>query len=347
LENDICLDQLKNQYSELVIQKSELERELAREQKRLNLLSPLAAYDIQDLLDEQNGVCKKLSVELASVSAQVAVIKSQLDSSAKNVQVERQKDIEKLLMELIQDFSITSGDGAVLQKKIALLQQELASLKDEQVSLTIDQILQRRQAIAKIYEKEAMQMEQDLAQRIAAFQQGNDTQRVAQELCFSRTARVWKMYVDHLQATAKTMRSENQKAQQLIVYRTVLNDIDPNVIDLHKRNEILQLERQVGHILDQDFLSSLLTQVMNDDVRDIFEDLNSDIPAFKDLKARCISCFLSVIQRCSLTNKNHTIYRYLLQHFQPALLPFFDEAINKQKQTKKYNENDQHGLVLA
>ena len=144
-----------------------------------------------------------------------------------------------------------------------------------------------------------------------------------------------KVFIKQLEQVADKIRSDNDKAKELEVYRRAFAAFSTDQITGEKLQEKNRLELEVGHIMDGNKHENFVAEIMATEsfLSSFVKDMTEHSDKFMLVRQRLQNSLSQILQNSSHFKNNTKLYTYLWNHSMPYAWRSFLNCIGISEQS--------------
>lgn len=313
---------LEKEIAELNTSKRSQNAELARLKKMYaGFLSKLYAGNNKEKVNKEIKLIEEaiatIDRQIEEAQAKIAVLKP----SEQTALLEDTQRLEKLQAAV--DKKRQAGE--VVDQKILdavkNLKAKIAKLGGGSMpAINVDEKLVIRENVAKIFEKYAQQLKNDLNaidDKLKCILNPED--RAVQEVLLDEVVALKSAFAKQLESEATRVKAGNEKIIRLVAFRKTCKE-SGITLSAEKAKELSILENEVGHLIDSDNNENFIAKLMGQNslfeafINDLSQEHSDKIAA---IKQRVLESFQAIFSGSDNLKDNAILYRYFTQ-FLPA-----------------------------
>ncbi|MFA6990487.1 MAG: hypothetical protein WC192_00340 [Candidatus Babeliales bacterium] len=307
---------LKAELAKLENQKNEKTEQLAKWEKLFTLQN---ASDIHDKI-------VSLKFDISNIDIQILAIQKDLTNLVSEklrevnkfdgASVEKDKQNLAKLYTILEEKQKAGGvPSDKLLSTIKTLEDRIAQSTAQPVAQkSIDGKLAVRAAVANILEIKANELSAQIYSKLNELDLIKDIEdKAIQELMLDETVSLQKTFVKQLEATAKQIRQDSEKAKMLEAYRKAFSSVGTDKISKEKLDQITKLELEIGHIIDSEKQEDFVAKIMLREsfLSEFVQDITKHADQFMYVKERLQNSLTQILSHSSHFKANAKLYRYL------------------------------------
>ncbi|MFA6534802.1 MAG: hypothetical protein WCS92_00945 [Candidatus Babeliales bacterium] len=307
---------LKAELAKLENQKNEKTEQLAKWEKLFTLQN---ASDIHDKIESLKFDISNIDIQILAIQKDLTnLVSEKLREVNKfdGASVEKDKQNLAKLYTILEEKQKAGGvPSDKLLSTIKTLEDRIAQSTAQPVAQkSIDGKLAVRAAVANILEIKANELSAQIYSKLNELDLIKDIEdKAIQELMLDETVSLQKTFVKQLEATAKQIRQDSEKAKMLEAYRKAFSSVGTDKISKEKLDQITKLELEIGHIIDSEKQEDFVAKIMLREsfLSEFVQDITKHADQFMYVKERLQNSLTQILSHSSHFKANAKLYRYL------------------------------------